>query len=298
MRAGRNIVRVFTSANLLYLDRALILQETIKRFHPDWIFTLVLVDEVTESREVYDFLAEFEHIILAKDLGIPQFENWIRKFSVVEACTAIKGFALEFLLGYGDDVLYLDPDIAVFNDLSELHELLKTKSVVLTPHILDPESDYSAIIDSEVNALKHGIFNLGFIAVSCTPEGNRFAHWWAWRLYDFCVEDFHKGLFVDQKWLNLAPAIFEDVSIWKHKGANLASWNISQRTLEEDTGNLLVDGTPLLFLHFSKARSAGPNMTMRYSHNNIALIHLWRWYIEKLNTNSKRIIKVGSWAYA
>lgn len=290
-------MRVFTSVNLNYLDRALILQETIKRFHPEWIFTLVLVDEVPESREVHDVLAEFEQIILAKALGIPHFEKWIRKFSVVEACTAIKGFALEFILGYGDDVIYLDPDIAVFNDLSEIQELLKVYSVVLTPHILDPEFDYAAVIDSEINALKYGVFNLGFIAVSCTQEGLRFAHWWAFRLYDFCIEDFHRGLFVDQKWINLAPVLFRDVLIWKHEGANLASWNISQRSLQGDAGNLFVGNAPLLFLHFSKPLGEGPKMTMRYAYHNVALIHLWRWYIEKLNTNSKRITSPVFWAY-
>jgi len=290
-------LRVFTSVNLNYLDRALILQETVKRFHPDWIFTLVLVDEVPESREVFDCLAEFQHIVLAKDLNIPQFEKWVRQFSVVEACTAIKGFALEFFLNYGDDVIYLDPDIAVFNNLGEIQELLKTNNIVLTPHILDPESDYEAIIDAEVNALKHGIFNLGFIAVSCTPEGNRFAHWWAWRLHDFCIEDFHRGLFVDQKWINLTPILFRDVLIWSHKGANVASWNISQRSLEGDTSNLLIGNEPLLFLHFSKALGDGPKMTMRYAFHNVTLIHLWRWYVEKLNVNSKRITTNHSWAY-
>ena len=290
-------MRVFTSVNIHYLDRALILQETIREHNPDWIFTLFLVDEIPMDHEVVGLLNEFDQVILAKSLNIPRFEEWIRGFNVVEACTAIKGFALEFMLGYGDDVIYLDPDIAVFNSLSVIQELLNTNNILLTPHILSPEHDERAIIDNEIGSLKYGIFNLGFIAVSQSPEGKRFANWWAWRLYDFCIEDFDRGLFVDQKWVNLVPALFENVLIWKHYGANLASWNLSQRNLSLEQDEIMVEGMPLLFLHFSKARSSGPPMTQRYGYHNVVLIHLWRWYIDILNANAKRISSARPWAY-
>jgi lipopolysaccharide biosynthesis glycosyltransferase len=273
------------------------LQETVRAHNPDWTFTLFLVDEIPIDHEVVGLLNEFDQVILAKALNIPRFEEWIRGFDVVEACTAIKGFALDFMLGYGDDVIYLDPDIAVFNSLSVIQELLKTNNVVLTPHILSPENDERAISDNEINTLKYGIFNLGFIAVSQSLEGKRFANWWAWRLYDFCIEDFDRGLFVDQKWINLVPALFENVLIWRHYGANLASWNLSQRNLSLEQDEIMVEGMPLLFLHFSKARSFGPPMTQRYGYHNVVLIHLWRWYIDKLNVNAKRISSARAWAY-
>jgi hypothetical protein len=291
-------VRVFTSVNVNYLDRALILQESVKKFNPDWIFTLFLVDEIPKDAEAEEYLKEFDQVVLVKNLNIPNFENWIRGFSVVEACTAIKGFALEFILGYGDDAIYLDPDIVVFNNLDIIQVLLESNNIIVTPHILDSETDKIAIIDNEINALKHGIFNLGFLAVKCSPEGLKFANWWASRLYDFCVEDFDKGLFVDQKWIDLVPVLFNDVLVWKDKGANLASWNISRRTLEFDADSFLVDGSPLLFLHFSKARSFGPPMTMRYGYENLVLTHLWRWYIQKLNSNSNQFIVNHIWAYS
>ena len=291
-------MRVFTSVNINYLDRALILQESIRRFNPEWMLTLFLVDEVPIDPEIQRYLEEFDEVVLAKNLNIPNFENWIRGFSVVEACTAIKGYALEFILGAGHDAMYLDPDIVVFNDLSIVQELLQVNDVILTPHILDFETDNIAIIDNEINALKHGIFNLGFIAVKCSPDGLRFARWWASRLYDFCTEDFSRGLFVDQKWIDLVPSLFEGVLIWKDRGANVASWNISKRTLEFGAGGYLVDGFPLLFFHFSKARSFGPIMTIRYGYENLALNHLWRWYFDRLNSKSMSSISAHVWAYS
>ena len=264
----------------------------------DEIFALFLLDEIPADLEAEKYLKAFDQVVLVKDLNIPNFEKWIRGLSVVEACTAIKGFALEFILDQGDDAMYLDPDIVVFNNLDIVQELLLANNILLTPHILDPETDNIAIIDNEINALKHGIFNLGFIAVKCSPEGLRFANWWASRLYDFCIEDFSRGLFVDQKWIDLVPALFDKVLIWKNKGANLASWNISKRTLKYEVGSFVVEGSPLLFLHFSKARSYGPPMTMRYDYENLVLIHLWRWYIGKLNSNSREFIDNHPWSYS
>ena len=80
----------------------------------------------------------------------------------------------------------LDPDIAVFAPLDAIDALLERHSIVLTPHQTEPESSRSAILDNEVSSLKHGVFNLGFIAVSNSEQGLRFVDWWSDRLRDFC----------------------------------------------------------------------------------------------------------------
>ncbi len=59
----------------------------------------------------------------------------------------------------------------------------------VTPHQTEPEKSRSAILDNEVSSLKHGVFNLGFLAVRNCPEGMRFVNWWSDRLRDFCFDD-------------------------------------------------------------------------------------------------------------
>ena len=39
-------------------------------------------------------------------------------------------------------------------------------------------------------------------------EGRRFAAWWRDRLHRFCWDDVPGGLFVDQRWCDLVPALF------------------------------------------------------------------------------------------
>ena len=66
-----------------------------------------------------------------------------------------------------------------------------------------------------------------------------------------CYDQVEEGLFVDQKWIDLAPALF-DVYILKEPGYNLAYWNLEKRniTIREDNA-YAVNGKPLIFVHFS-----------------------------------------------
>ncbi len=75
-------------------------------------------------------------------------------------------------------VVYLDPDIAVFQPLHEIEELLEESDILLTPHQLKPNATTFAIIDNEICSLKHGTFNLGFLAIRNGADGRACAEWW------------------------------------------------------------------------------------------------------------------------
>ena len=138
-------MRIFTSANLAYLDRVAVLNESLKKYNPEVIFTLVLVDDFPSDQHQLRLISQFDQVITTESLGIPNYQSWSQKLSVVELCTAVKPFALQFLLSYGDDVVYLDPDIAVFNSFVELKNLLIENDIVLTPHILESELDVQSM---------------------------------------------------------------------------------------------------------------------------------------------------------
>ena len=143
-------VHCFTSASFSYLAKARVLGTTLKRFHPDWVFSLCLTDREPPGF-VFDPAQEpFDRIIWSHDLPIDNAVGWLFKHEVVEACTGVKGPALKLLLDEGaDKVFYLDPDIAVFNSLTPLVEALDSHSVLLTPHQLMPETSPQAVADNE-----------------------------------------------------------------------------------------------------------------------------------------------------
>lgn len=273
----------YTSVNINYLPKARILAKTIKEHCPGSKFSLVFSDAIPDEIDVEK--ESFDEIITVLELGIPveNIQLWIYEHTVVELCTAVKGQALvKFLEEGSDKVVYLDPDIAVFQDLTCLDELLDDYDVVLTPHVTIAEKTEIGIKDNEIAALKHGIYNFGFYAVKNSEYGLEFARWWRDRLVDYCYDDIPQGIFTDQRWGDLAPAMFENVYIWKDPGCNVATWNISNRKITKNDGSFYVNGSPLKFYHFSGFDSGSQAMMLdRYSDGNMALYELRKWYIER-----------------
>ena len=201
--------------------------------HPEWRRFVVLVDEVNGY---FDPLAEDFEIVLSSDLPIP-LSRWFHfKYSTLELCTAVKPYAFEYLFRNQalDRVVYLDPDIRIYSPLTKVTEALETADIVLTPHLTAPLDD--DMRPGEIDILRTGAYNLGFIAVAWRPTGAAFLMWWQQRLYDHCVVDLPRGLFVDQRWVDLVPGMFEGVCIVRDPGYNVVYWNLSYRDVSPGIG--------------------------------------------------------------
>lgn len=292
-------VLCFSSFTFSYLNRARVLFQTLRRFHPDWELVALITDEPPEGF-VFDPTAEaFDRVVWARDLGIAEFRSWLFKHDVVEVCTAVKGPFLHQACGSGADVvIYLDPDTALFGSLDPLLQWLETDEILLTPHLIDPNDAPEAILDNDLSASRTGIFNLGFVAIRTTGEGARFARWWNDRLLDWCYDDMPNGLFVDQRWCDHVPALFDKVRIIRDPGYNVASWNLSRRkvTVEKD-GQVTVNGRPLRFWHFTKLGPLGDTMTKKYAGRDFPVYEIWGWYKRQVAAVTDPAIPERWWAY-
>ena len=292
-------VDCFTSASFAYLDRARILFGTLRRHHPAWTLWLCLVDEEPAGFAWRPEDEPFDRMVRIEALGIEDLQRFKFDHDVVELCTAVKGQMLCHLLADGaDKVIYLDPDIAVFNGLDPVVDLLDAHDIVLTPHQLFPDDEDGAIRDNEIASLKYGIFNLGFLAVAARAEGMRFAAWWRDRLLGYCFDDLPAGLFTDQKWCDHVPGLFDQVKILRDPGYNVASWNLSRRPVFfDDNGNLRAGDALLRFFHFTKVTWVGELMLERYGGGHIAVFELLRWYRDRLEANRMAGLPEGWWAF-
>ena len=289
----------FTSLSYSYLPRARVLAETLRAAHPDWPLWLVVVDRPPPGFDSQSALAGFDGVIDAEHLGIARFRAWLFKHDLIEACTAVKGAALRHLLTMGADrVIYFDPDIAIFHPLAALAGRYGDASVLLTPHQIEPNETPVAISDNELCALRYGIFNLGFLAIRNDAPGRAFAAWWAARLHEACYDDVANGLFTDQKYCDLVPALFDNVVIARDPGWNVASWNLSRRRVRiTDDGDITANGDPLAFYHFTKFGGVGDVMTERYAAGHHEPHELWRWYGDRLAAHALPAIPPGWWHY-
>ena len=290
---------VYTSATYTYFSRARTLAASVKLFHPDWHVCLLIPDEPPEGVSIDWSKEQFDSVITLDDLKIPKVKSWLFRHNVVELCTAIKGFALKRLQGQGfDQVLYLDPDIAVFSPLTALMESLEQNSILLTPHQLQPETTDQGVVDNEWASLKYGVYNLGFVGVKSDRAGKQFATWWGDRCREYCRDDVPNGLFTDQRWCDLVPALFDRVHVLRDPGYNVASWNISKRKVRFNReGDVLVNDSPLKFFHFTKVDHVGETMLRRYAGRDLDVIELMYWYRKQLKMRNLDGIPPRYWVY-
>lgn len=220
------------------------------RQHPDHSFVVLIVDEPDATGIGADCLFETVYV---RELPLTDFVGVTFRFDVLELNTNVKPTFLKYLFQnkHTDIVIYLDPDIYVYQPFDAVLTSLETNSIVLTPHCLQPVQD--AFKPSEQDFLRTGIFNLGFIGLRRSEETDRMLDWWETRCLTLGFHEIASGLFVDQKWMNLAPCFFSAVHILKNPGCNMAYWNLHERVLSRDEqGNWLVNGGyPLIFFHFS-----------------------------------------------
>ena len=262
-------MHVFTSITANYLPKASALAHSVKRVHPEAVFHVVLCDEMPECSAATT--APFDSIINVRDLPIENLRSWIFKHRLVELCTAVKGTAFQYIAARhgAERIYYFDPDILVLNRLDGLERMLDQHSILLTPHLCVPETDIQAVLDNEHCCLMHGVYNLGFLAVKMTGQGRQFIDWWAERLRSFCYDEVENGLFTDQRWVDLAPAFFDDIAIVREPQYNVATWNLTHRratgarTLRDRDQRQTARFLP--FFRFRQRRAKGHARSLRIS---------------------------------
>ena len=164
---------------------------------------------------------------------------------------ALKPVFLAHLLNETNEVIYVDNDIYFYNDFSFLFHELKTNNILLTPHFykINTFEDQNWL---EAN-FRVGLYNAGFIGVN--QQAILALNWWANCCLYNVKKVFWRGLFDDQKYLDLFPILFDKVKIIKEKGCNLAGWNyLNYHLKRESNGDLVIDDIDkLIFIHFAES---------------------------------------------
>tara|TARA_R110000868_G_scaffold247587_2_gene503979 strand:+ start:845 stop:1750 length:906 start_codon:yes stop_codon:yes gene_type:complete len=162
---------------------------------------------------------------------------------------SLKPVLIRALLEKYDKVIYLDNDLFFVGNPSFLWEDLEQSDVLLTPHHY-PRSPKTNQNWLEAN-FKVGLYNAGFIAVN--KKAISVIDWWAECCLYRCEKSLIRGLFDDQKYLDLFPIIHPNTKVLEHRGCNVAGWNtdVCERTVNTDGTISICDKWPLIFVHFN-----------------------------------------------
>lgn len=162
---------------------------------------------------------------------------------------SLKPVLIGELLQTHEKVIYLDNDLGFFSGPSFLFDELDSQDILLTAH------NYPRNPNAKQNWLeanfKVGLYNAGFIAVN--RHAKHIMDWWADCCLYRCEKSLIRGLFDDQKYLDLVPVMHPKTKVLEHLGCNVAGWNVDicSRKPQED-GSVLINGKwPIVFVHFN-----------------------------------------------
>lgn len=238
-----------------YLAYAKAVMAQCRRHEPDTHRFVVVADRLPEGVKL-----DLDHatIIYADQLGIANWARFSFQYTPFELSCALKPHAIAHLLQHFDcdDVVYLDGDMGLYGPLTTVWQALEKDSIVLTPHLLRP-LPADGLRPHESAFLYSGPYNAGFLAVRRSPTSDAFLGWWKSMLDKHCFVDLAANQFVDQKWLEFVPGLFDDVCVLRNYGINAGHWTLSQAKFESRStagvseSGLYVDRDPLVLFHFS-----------------------------------------------
>lgn len=293
---------VFTIASSNYFALVKTLMESLENSNPEYERYVAVADVITD--EIQNEAKSF-NLLSIEDLELPEEKKMLFRYDVLELNTAIKPFVFRTIfnkLGF-DRVIYFDPDIYVYKGLSVLETIFNEGyEIVLTPHLTTIYDDSDGI-PNDLDILKSGVYNLGFLALSKSLNTMNLVHWWMKKLEFQCVASFKDGLFVDQKWMDIVPGMFEHVYILKDAGYNVAYWNLTHRKAELiEKNELLFNGQPLTFFHFSGLNPKDINSISKYQNrfdlNSLnELKGLFEVYAGKVLSNGYDYYRTFKYAY-
>lgn len=161
---------------------------------------------------------------------------------------SLKSVLLHHLLAHHDKVAYIDNDMYFYHDFSFLFAALEEHPILLTPHHYpsDPTREENWL---EAN-YRVGLYNAGFIGVN--KEATDMLRWWGACCLYRCEKNAMRGLFDDQKYLDLVPVKYPKTKIVQHKGCNVAEWNAKDCPKVKVNNSIVIDGKyDLIFYHYN-----------------------------------------------
>ncbi len=254
-------IHLFTIATASHVDIALAAMISAKSHSPCTHAAIYLVDREPEVGEA----AGVEILRISDEIQRIVSEGFPKDYSWAEVCFALKPLLIEAELDRGaTTAAYIDSDVFFVSDIAPTLETCSRHAVGLTPHYLRARTPQQQ--PSELTLLRAGLYNGGFVSTSACPNGRAFLSWWQDRTRRLGYNLPRAGMCGDQRWLDLAPVLFEGTCVLRNEGLNVAYWNMDERPVTmSDDGRFRVGVTDMVFFHFSGFRRSHPEEVSVYA---------------------------------
>lgn len=236
-----------------YLVYAKILSQSLTVYQPKHTLYIVCMD--TKAFEVLEENPIPNTVVFAHQ-ELTQFRPALNKIkserSPAEYFFTCSAQVCAFILNKNPhiDILnYVDADLCFYSSPEPLFKELDKASIGIIPH---------GFHWTNRSKIKYGKFNVGWISFRNDLQGTQCITDWANDCLDWCFQKLEKGRYADQKYLDYWPEKYDNLKILKHKGANVAIWNIKKYKLQTKGNQIFIDELPLIFYHFAGLKQLRP----------------------------------------
>ena len=228
-----------------YIQRGLALYGSLKRHCPDFRLWVLCMDRSSLDTlrrlnlpHVHPIaLAELE----AENKELLSVKTNRSKIEYYFTCTPALPLFILNNWPQVDTITYLDADLFFFADPTPIYREFTGHSIAIIPHRFPPNFR---------SRERHGIYNVGYLSFKRNQHASTCLHWWQDKCIEWCYDRVENNRYADQKYLDDWPTRFQSVVEIRHKGANLAPWNISNYAISKNRCGVQVDDDPLIFFHF------------------------------------------------
>lgn len=221
------------------LHQALAMHESIMNYNSSYWFYFFCVDD-----EAYELLSRMAlnrtTVINYSNINDERLIEAKKERKLSQYCWTLKPYAILHIFNEFDNiqrVVYVDTDIYFYRDPETIFENAPEWSVLYTTH--------------KVNDLVNG----GFVCFMRDHTGLSALEWWKEQCIKWCSDYYDEhGNLGDQGYLNSFKQMYSKIHCSELPGVNVAPWNQHLLKFEYRDGKIYVDGTGLIFFHFSCLR--------------------------------------------
>lgn len=227
-----------------YLLKGLAMIRSLAKFCPDLKIYVLCMDQQTK------YILERFNLPFVDCVTLPQVENEEllkakANRGVAEYCWTLSScFTWHVMQNHPeiDFLTYVDADLLFYSDIQPLFDEIGDASIVIIEHRFSER-----LKEREIN----GRFCVEWNSFRRDKQGLACLSRWREQCIEWCYYRVEDGKMGDQKYLDEWPERYSSCHILMHPGAGIAPWNYVQYCIEHDaTGNITVDGAPLIFYHF------------------------------------------------
>ena len=233
-----------------YLVRGLAMYRSLARHCPDFRLYVLCLNDIC-----YDALARaaLPHVV---PIRLPDLERFDPALAAVRARRGRVAYYFtltpalpQFILAAEPDIeliTYIDSDLLFFDSPEPLYSELGDQSILIIGHRFSERNAYR---------VQYGRYNVGWVTWRNDRQGRACLNAYRERCLEWCYSFMENGRFADQCYLDAWPECFSRLVEARHRGCNVAPWNIDSFPIVLRDGQVFVDEDPLVFYHFHALKS-------------------------------------------